>query len=333
MQSLSDIQKLVYDVGYSRYATAYAETPLIYPLITQRRETVSHPMQGDRAVAAVGLGDLVERPPGQRYEHDTMSEGYVRQMRIANFGKTLTVPAETVDAAGGMAALESRVASFASEVARGARALKERTVANFYQKGTLSAGDKSVFNQTFVENPDANAGKIYDGKPWFAATGNVHPFYAHTSDGVQGINLVASLPLSTANLQTHLSNLAKRAGFDERGNKISVNHGILLVPSELEWTARQILNSAQVAESANNAINVLNGRLTVVASSWLSDTASAAAWWTLDPGALQVYDEQVPRIRAWFDEEIYSYRMAVDVMFGAAPYDWRYAACNNKATS
>jgi hypothetical protein len=73
--------------------------------------------------------------------------------------------------------------------------------------------------------------------------------------------------------------------------------------------------------------------MSVVVNPWLSDTASAAAWWTLDPEALQVYEETVPRIRAWFDDEINSYKMAVDVMFGAAPYDWRKAACNNKATT
>lgn len=334
MQALTEIQKLVFNLGYTEYAAGYTERPARYTSITSPRLSVSHPTQGDRAVDVVGMGDLVQRDPGQRYEDDTVLTGYTRQMVLRNFGKSFSIPAETVEAAGGMAAFESKIASFAREVGKGALRKKERVVADMYQKGTLSAGDTAVFNQSFVGNPDTNAGKIYDGKPWFAASGNAHPLYTRAAAGVEGINLVASgLALSTANLQTHLTNLIKRAGHDERGNPIDIMHTILMVPPELEFTALQIMNSTQVAESANNAANVIQGRMRVVMNPFLTDTASAAAWWTLEPGALQVYDEQVPRIRAWFDNETNSYRVACDVYFGAAPYDWRLAACNNKAAS
>lgn len=337
MQALPEIQKLVFNLGYTEYAAGYTERPARYTLITAPRATVSHPTQGDRAVDVVGMGDLVRRDPGQRYEDDTVLTGYTRQMALFNFGKSFGVPAETVEAAGGMAAFEAKIANFAREVGKGALRKKERMVADMYQKGTLSAGDTAVFNQSFVGNPDTNAGKIYDGKPWFAASGNAHPPYTRAAAGVEGINLVTTsgggLALSTANLQTHLTNLIKRAGHDERGNPIDIMHPVLMVPPELEFTALQIMNSTQVAESANNAANVIQGRMRVVANPFLTDTASAAAWWTLDPAALQVYDEQVPRIRAWFDNETNTYRVACDIYFGAAPYDWRLAACNNKAAS
>lgn len=333
MQALSEIQKLVFNIGYTEYAAGYTDRPARYTAITRPVGMISHPTQGDRAVGMVGMGDLVRRDAGQRYEDDTVLTGYTRQMALHNFGKSFSVPAETVEAAGGMAAFESKIANFAREVGSGALRLKERTVANFYQKGTIAAGDTSVFDQSFIGNPDTNIGKIYDGKPWFAASGNAHPLFTRAAAGVEGINLVTSLTLSTANLQTHLSNLIKRAGVDERGNPIDVRHSVLLVPPELEFTALQIMNSTQVAESANNAANVVQGRMQVIANPFLSDTASAAAWWTLEPGALQVFDEALPRIRAWFDNETNTYRVACDVYFGAAPYDWRLAACNNKATS
>lgn len=332
-QSIEEIRRLALNLGHATYANAYMEVPLVYPQITTRLAAAEQMPFGHRAVASIGLGDLAKRQPGKRYEADSTREGYVRLLAIQNYGKTVSIPREVIDGAGGMAAFEKEVFNFADEIGRGARRKKEGIVARMFQDGRIAAGVKATFDQTYTGNEDANVGKIYDGKPFFAATSNAHPFKSYTASGDQGVNLTATLALSTANLQTAITNVQKYAGFDERGNVITMRHNTLLVPTGLEFTAQQIITSAQTAETANNGVNVIKDRMKVVVSDWIADSGTASGWWTLDPRGVMVFDEDVPRIRVWDDYDTNSVCMACDVYFGAAPWDWRYAAAHNMATS
>lgn len=332
-QGLAEIAKLAMNFGYQAYANGYTEHPLIYPQITTRLATVTHPGKGHRAIASVGLGDLERRDPGQRYAADSTREGYIRQLAIRNYGKTMSVTREDIEAAGGLAAFEAKVVDFATEVGKAARLTKDRIVADIYQDGRLSAGSDTVFDQAFTGQADANLGLIYDGKPFFAATSNAHPFKAYTATSDEGVNLTVTSVLSTATLQTAITRVGTNAGRDERGKTIQIVHPKLMVPRGLEFTAAQILNSTNVAETANNGINVIRGRMDLVVNPHIADSATASAWWTLDPAAVKVYDEDAPRIRVWEDYETNSIVMAVDVMFGAAPWDWRYASLQNAAAS
>lgn len=65
---------------------------------------------------------------------------------------------------------------------------------------------------------------------------------------------------------------AMRNQTDEKGTKIVVVPKFLLVPNELEWTARKLLQSAQVPGTANNDENVLRDvGLVPVVCPWLTD--------------------------------------------------------------
>jgi hypothetical protein len=76
---------------------------------------------------------------------------------------------------------------------------------------------------------------------------------------------------------------------DEKGNKIVVQPKYLLVPNELEWTARKLLQSAQVPGTANNDDNVLRDvGLVPVICPWLTDTKD---WYLIaDPAMIDTIE-------------------------------------------
>ena len=116
----------------------------------------------------------------------------------------------------------------------------------------------------------------YDGRPFFDA--------AH-SEGESGSqsNLGAD-PLSAESLKTALTTMRRIK--DDRGRPMNVTPSVLVVPPELEWTAREILQSAywpdalpSVEGSQKLAANVLQNALTLLVSPELPD---ADNWFLLD---------------------------------------------------
>lgn len=82
---------------------------------------------------------------------------------------------------------------------------------------------------------------------------------------------------------------AMRNQVDDKGNKIVVTPKFLVVPNELEWTARKLLTSAQVPGTADNDANVLRDvGLSPVICPWLTD---ANDWYLVaDPGGIDTIE-------------------------------------------
>lgn len=82
---------------------------------------------------------------------------------------------------------------------------------------------------------------------------------------------------------------AMRNQTDDKGNKIVVQPKYLAVPNELEWTARKLLQSAQVPGTANNDANVLRDvGLSPIICPWLTDPND---WYLIaDPGTIDTIE-------------------------------------------
>lgn len=115
-------------------------------------------------------------------------------------------------------------------------------------------------------------GTGYDGKAFFA---NDHPVRGGTHD---------NLGMGALNAETLKAALSagRRIPLDN-GEPMEVAFDTLLVPPELEWTARELLNSAfypdEVANGTKMAGNVLKGTLSLIVSARLD---SAAEWYLFD---------------------------------------------------
>lgn len=121
----------------------------------------------------------------------------------------------------------------------------------------------------------------FDGVPFFSAS---HP----KSDGTGGVysNLITGNALSASNFQATRAAMLAYTG--ENGKNLNVKPNLLVVPPQLEATARQILNAEFIAPAAafgQNAVggfqsNVLRGSAELLVVNELSNQATA--WYLLD---------------------------------------------------
>ena len=90
----------------------------------------------------------------------------------------------------------------------------------------------------------------------------------------------STLTLTASNLELALIKFNTQTTTDAEGRtiKLGLVADTLLVPPDLEMAAQRILNSTLIPGSANNDVNVLKGRLSIVVSRRLS---SASVWYLM----------------------------------------------------
>ncbi len=86
---------------------------------------------------------------------------------------------------------------------------------------------------------------------------------------------------------------------DESGNVILLNPDVLVVPTDLEATADEIVNSVQRSDNANNAVNT-NRKLTYIVEPLLTD---ANNWFMADSRLAQLYLNWYWRVRPEYAED------------------------------
>jgi len=146
-----------------------------------------------------------------------------------------------------------------------------------------SAAD--IFNYAFTSSG-------HNGADGVSLCDGSHP-YSPSNASVQDNEL--AIALSYANVDT--ARQAMRAFKDDRGELISVNPRVLLVPPELENTAHEIVMTmrgpnSQQPSTANYAANLFQDRgFSYVVWDYLTD---ANAWFLIDPDLAKLYLN-------WFD--------------------------------
>lgn len=179
---------------------------------------------------------------------------------------------------------------------------------------TLETSGADIFNYGFVAGGGGKARfRGGDNKALFA-TDHVN----RAGDVVQSNKITT--PLSQSSLQAAISSMQKR--LDSKGQLIDFQPSILLVPTELQWTAKVILQSAQAVGSANNDINPLQDSLELVVWPYLK---SPTAWFLLDGDAHELNffirkDSGVEGPKWSFDNEIAKWKTVVRYSVGFS--DW-----------
>lgn len=328
MIGASQIQELIEEYAYPAMFERYErETPL-YPQIAEVVDVndAGAPLYGDKGSTFQNVDRFKEIIDGNDPEDSTVDKAYTWQCKIRKYSRRIRIPQRVLEA-NALADAKERITRAAQEWGELAILEKEDHVAGMFQKGPLTAGSTQYFDNSFLNNPDPNAGFIYDGLPWFNT--------AHTLSGSSSTysNHTASLALTEANLETVLTAMRTTNAVDERGDRIVIRPTHLVVPPALIFTANKILRSVQLPGSANNDINPLQGALIPVSWRALTDSASASAFWVIQAGrGLRVYDSGAPRLRQYphMNGDI---SIIADFSFGATVTNARYHYCANKAAS
>ena len=341
MLTVDQLNKIAFARGYQAIADSYTEAEEVWrelvpagKIVVPSTESMTDYPYGDRSIMPIGLGDLHEIEEGQRVPQDIIGEGPVRQCKLRTLATALTVTEDMLMLRDAETRLVRDVIDWGRRVAGAASRFRNVYIAGMFQKGTLAAGSARYFGNAYRGTPDANTGFIYDGKPWFAASGNAHPFqgYTGTVAADAGVNLFATSPLTSANLQNGYTQFTVTNARDERYQAISNRPTVILAGAAMRQTVAAITESDLLPGGSNNDSNAFKGLLRPVIWDRLSDDSDA--WWLLadDPGLL-VYDSGIPEIRTRVNEATRTVTFEGYIRFGAVVTDWRGAACANKATT
>lgn len=140
-----------------------------------------------------------------------------------------------------------------SELGEGAHATEETTLANHFNNGFDSSAATFADGVAFFDTAHIREnGETYRNEPTTASD------------------------LSTSSVEAAMIDFRNfRSG---GGRRLSISPESLLVPPDLEYKARRILNSSQTPENDTNAVQPIKGALDIVVWDYLTDTN---AWFIL----------------------------------------------------
>lgn len=169
----------------------------------------------------------------------------------------------------------------------------------------------SVFNNGFSTSYTSYG----DGKPLFSTS------HARSDGGTAQSNASATgLTLSEPNLETGA--LALETALDDKGEIINHMVDTMLVPIQLRKTAQIITESTKRSGTANNDLNVYEGRFNVMVWRYLTNST---AWFLMDKGEhlINWFWRQRPQFRNdyAFDTDAALYK--VKIRFSTGWSDWR----------
>jgi len=120
---------------------------------------------------------------------------------------------------------------------------------------------------------------------------------------------------------------AMREQMSEKGNPLNIEPGFLVVPPELEFTAKKLVHSALVPGGSNNDINVLQGMVEVLVEPLLTDAnnwylvAKPSSIATVEMGFLGGSETPEILVKEDFDRDVIWYKGRI--VFGGAVLDYR----------
>jgi len=136
---------------------------------------------------------------------------------------------------------------------------------------------------------------------------------------------LGALALSESTLSTAIT--AMREQTSESGNPLNIVPGYLVVPAELEFTAKKLVNSALVPGGSLNDINVLQGLVEVLVEPLLTDAnnwylvAKPSSIPTIEMGFLGGRETPEILVKEDFERDVVWYKGRI--AFGGAVLDYR----------
>jgi phage major head subunit gpT-like protein len=240
----------------------------------------------DYHVSGTGMWD--EKVPGGPINEEGVEHGLEVTYIHKAYAKMITIERELVDDD-----QYSVIEKIPRQTGRGARATVE----------TFAA---AIFNNGFSVNG-------YDSVPLFSAS---HPLLK----GGTHSNTLGAVALNDGNLKLGIQAMHKQV--TEEGLLMQAKPSQLVIPSDLEFTALTLLQSAGLVGSPNNDKNVLKNRLKPIVLDYLTDTN---AWFLRDPSLSETnfFWRVKPEFKSTenFDNMVAKYRGYL--RFSCGYSDWR----------
>jgi hypothetical protein len=320
---------LVTDAGYPVVMEAYKRNPLLFPQIFEVLPT-DGVEDGWTAKSLCAQTEPEEIERGQNAPARSASEGYQWFIKSRKLSGSIIIPEEMWRSSNAKGLITELITSKMGGIAGGFAAKKEKMAADVFNRGSISAGDRTVFKGSFPGHANPNEGLIYDGKPFFAASGNGHPLALKTSTTLYNQDGNA---LDSTNLNAAWVLHMKTNAYNEAGEFVgNVMPDMLLVPTELSAAADVLVHSMGKPGTAQNDINPYANRFNVVTWPYLTDTDG----WFLGAAkaGLRAYDSGMPQILVSApDENNGNVTVRLVSYFGCGVIQWRPWSAHATSTS
>ena len=280
----------------------------------------------EQSTNGIGLGKLSERKEGDTIVASNIMEGFTVYAKNRTFSDSYWMTMEFVEDTP-IEKIGNILRAYAAGWGEGVVSTKEQFAAKFFNYGGFTAG-YDVFDNTItgvVTDPTGDL--IYDGKPFFALSGNNHP----AKNGSTYYNSLGALTLSAANLQTAYTLMTTTNNRNERGEIVNLYPDTLLIPPALHFTAKTLLESELAPGVANNDKNSVQNLVRPIEWQYLTDTDG----WFLGAKqkGLKFYERKSPVIDFYQDEKDKKFYATIDTRFGACVDNWRYWVASAISTS
>jgi hypothetical protein len=319
-----DLPKAFVDNRYAWGFEGYDEYPLIFPEYFRQDST---DLSYEQYTTAVGPDDLSETAEGSEIDRTVAVEGFTVYCANKKFATELPV---TNEALRDNRKVENFLKAWAKGLGEAARTRQERTHAALFNQGGFTAGH-SVFNNNIPNVLDTYTNPLltYDGKPFFAASGNNHV----AKYGGTFYNGVVSLDLDTTALQTVTTLLSATNAFNESGREIHLMPNIILVKSRSNnwFTAKRIVESMGEVTAVHAGVKNLFTDYVVIGNPYLSD---ADAWFVGQAKKGLISLTRMPLEITYYDEpRVYGKVVQGVIRYGCAVDNFRYWAGANFSQS
>ena len=309
-----DFVKAMVDDAYGWAMESYDEEETIFDKIF---DVGSSEGAYEQFTTAIGPNRLTETGEAESIDRTTATEGFTVYCANKKFAIELPISNEAID---DNRKIENFLKAWAGELGEAARTTKEEFHANIFNKGGFTAGH-AVFNNDIanVLTTYSNPLLCYDGKPFFAASGNERTA-KHNGTYFNG---VVSLDLDSTALQTATKRISVTNSYNEAGRKISIVPNVLIVQlySDNWYTARRIVESIASIDAVHAGVVNLWKGMTVIGWPYLDD---ADAWYVGRAKKGLKSLARMPLAIDYYEEKrVDSQVVRARVRFGAAPTNFR----------
>ncbi len=301
--------------SYPYFIESYDAQPSVY---SQCFDVQSTGAAYEQFTSAIGPGKLTKIQEGVSIPRQTAQEGYTVYCTSYKYPTELNLTNEGIDD-------NQKIGNFLKAWAGGlgetVRNKKEEDHFDVFNKGGFTAGDET-FDQSIPGVLTPSYGNfLYDGKPFFALSGNNHP----AKNGDTYFNALASLTLNGPNLETICKLISITNAFNEAGIEVSIMPDTLLVQEKSAnyFKAKRILESIGDQNETHEGItNVWRNALQLKSTRFLKNSD---AWFVgVSKKGLKSLDRMAPKIDYYEDQNTDSQIVRMRTRWGKAPTNFRY---------
>jgi hypothetical protein len=281
----------------------------------------------EQYTSALGPGSLTETKEGVSINRQSVTEGYTVYCSNKKYPTELPLTNEAIDD-------NQKIANFLKAWAVGLGetvAIKqESTFADLFNYGGYTSGHASFDNSVTGVLTPSYGNYIYDGKPWFALTGNNHP----AKNGTTYYNSIASLTLGGQNLETMMKLISVTNAYNEAGMEITIMPDTLLVQfgSPNYYKAKRILESIGDIDGTHEGItNVWKGSLNLIGWRFISN--ADAIYVGCAKKGIKVLNRMPMKIDYYEDQNVDSQIVRMRARWGQAIDNFRFWVAANLSTS